>query len=87
MTLVPDNPEQLLTRRATAAALTALGYPTTPKGLAMTACRGVGPPFQKFGSRTVLYQWGSVLAWAKSRLGPEQRSTTKVHPRSGLGAP
>lgn len=65
--LIPDNEEALLTRDATAAALTASGFPVKPKTLATKATRGGGPPFMAFGKR-VLYRWGSTLKWAKEQL-------------------
>jgi hypothetical protein len=42
---MPDS-DALLTRDATAAALTEAGYPTSPKTLATKATPGGGPPFQ-----------------------------------------
>ena len=72
----PD-PEALLTRDATAAALTAAGYPVKAKTLATRATRGGGPPFQHFGPR-VLYRWKDVLAWAEARLTAPRCSTAEV---------
>src|SRR6516165_5353848 len=68
--------EALLTRNATAAALTERGYPTSPATLATKATRGGGPPFRRFGPRP-LYRWGDALRWAQSRLGPLMRSTSE----------
>jgi hypothetical protein len=73
----PDDPETLLTRQAVAEALTAAGYPTSPKTLATKASRGGGPAFQKWSNRP-LYAWGSALAWAQSRLGPVVSSTSEL---------
>jgi hypothetical protein len=78
---IPEDPEKLLRRAETAAALTASGYPTTTGGLETRASRGGGPPFRHWGSRTVLYRWGDALEWAQSRLGPAVRTTSE------LGAP
>ena len=72
---MPD-PDALLTRDATAAALTEAGYPTSPKTLATKATRGGGPPFQHFGPR-VLYRWKHSLAWAEGRLTPPRRNTVE----------
>lgn len=72
---IPTSPDQLLTRTELAAALTALGFPTSPATLATRATRGGGPVFQKYGPR-VLYRWGSGLDWAKSRLSAPVGSTS-----------
>ncbi|MDR3424812.1 MAG: DNA-binding protein [Alphaproteobacteria bacterium] len=69
---IPESPDALLTREATAAALTASGFPIKAKTLATKATRGGSPPFSSFGAR-VLYRWGDSLAWAKSRLSPPLR--------------
>ena len=45
MTLIPNNPDALLTRARTAAALTEVGFPTAPATLATKASRGGGPIF------------------------------------------
>jgi hypothetical protein len=71
------DPETLLRRRAVAKALSDVGFPTSPATLATLACRGNGPPFQRYG-RIPLYQWGSTLEWARSRLGPLMRSTSEI---------
>jgi hypothetical protein len=75
--LVPDDPGALLTREATAEALTAAGFPTPPATLATKASRGGGPPFRKYGARP-LYRWGDAFEWAQSRLGPPLRSTSEA---------
>ena len=74
-TFIPDNPDALLTRSQTAAALNASGFPIAAPTLATKATRGGGPPFHRFGKRA-LYPWGSTLDWARSRLGPVLRSTS-----------
>src|SRR5258707_11960704 len=66
MVCVPDDPEMLLRRDATAAALTLAGYPTSPKTLASLATRGGGPKFRKYG-RYPIYRWGDAL-----RMGADQ---------------
>lgn len=74
---IPNDPETLLTREATAEALTAAGFPTSKTTLATKAARGGGPPFRKFGPRA-LYQWGDALQWARSRLSAPMRSTSEA---------
>jgi len=75
--MIPDNPDARLTRNATAAALTAAGFPVKPATLATKAVRGGGPPFQKFGSRP-LYKWADALQWAKSRLSAPMCTTSEL---------
>jgi hypothetical protein len=77
MANVPEDPDALLPRRATAEALTAAGYKTSEATLATKACRGGGPPFRKFG-RVPVYRWGDSLAWAQSQLSPLMRSTSEL---------
>jgi hypothetical protein len=77
MTTVPDNPDALLRRQPTAAALTAAGFQTSPKTLATLATRGGGPRFRKYG-RYPVYRWGDALAWAKSRLSAPVNSTSEL---------
>lgn len=74
---IPDNPETLLTRSQTGAALRAAGYPVADKTLATKATRGGGPPFRRFGSKP-LYQWREALAWAQSRLSAPISSTSEA---------
>jgi hypothetical protein len=74
---IPDNPEALLTREATAEALTAAGYPTARTTLATKASRGGGPRFRKYGPRP-LYRWGDALEWARAKLGPVVSSTSEL---------
>jgi hypothetical protein len=74
---VPSDPETLLNRQDTAAALTSIGYFTSPATLATKATRGGGPPFRKFG-RKPLYRWGDSLAWAEARLTPPMRTTSEA---------
>ncbi len=73
----PDDPNTLLTRDATAAALKEAGFPVSRATLATKATRGGGPLFQRFGTRP-LYRWGDVLAWAQSRLSPSVTSTSEL---------
>jgi hypothetical protein len=75
-TMIPEDPDTLLRRRATAEALTAKGFPMAEKTLATKATRGGGPPYRSFG-RTPLYRWGDALAWAQSRLSSPRCSTSE----------
>ena len=68
--------DTLLTRDATAAALTTAGYPVKAKTLATKATRGGGPPYRLFGVRP-LYRWGDALAWARERLSAPRSSTSE----------
>jgi hypothetical protein len=68
--MLPNDPDALLTRDQVAAALTAAGFPISPKTLATKAVRGGGPPYQNFGNRRSLYRWGPALNWAQARLSP-----------------
>jgi hypothetical protein len=84
---IPDNPDALLTRDQTAAALTDAGFPVKPKTLATKATRGGGPPYRLFGARP-LYRWGDSLAWAQSRLSEPRHSTAEADfkaPPTALG--
>lgn len=88
--LIPEDPDTLLTRVDCAAALTAAGFPTSPKTLATKASRGGGPPFRRWGAKP-LYSWGTSLSWARARLGPPMRSTSEAdalpQERPGVSAP
>ena len=70
------NPDALLRRKTTAAALRDAGFPVAPATLATCATRGNGPPFRRFG-RIPLYRWGDCLDWANKKLTPP-RGTTKA---------
>lgn len=74
---IPDDLNALLSRKATADALTAAGFPVAEATLATKASRGGGPPFRHFG-RIPLYRWGDALDWAMSRLGPRVSSTAEL---------
>jgi hypothetical protein len=77
--MAPPDSDTLLTRDQVAAALTAAGFPVSPKTLATKAVRGGGPPYQIFGTKRSLYRWGSALAWAQSRLSaPSTRINNRV---------
>jgi hypothetical protein len=79
---IPVDPDALLTRKATAEALTAAGYPVQEATLATKAGRGGGPPFRRFG-RIPLYRWGDSLDWAHSRLSEPVTSTAQLDIRQG----
>lgn len=76
-TLLPEDPETLLTRDQAATALTAAGFPIKPKTLATKASRGGGPPFRRFGAKP-LYRWADCLEWARSRMSAPMRSTSEA---------
>src|SRR5215468_6518193 len=76
MSAIPPDPDTMLTRPATSAALTEAGYPVATATLATKASRGGGPPYQKFGPRA-LYRWGVALDWAKTLLKDPVRSTSE----------
>jgi hypothetical protein len=69
---LPDR-DDLLTRDETAVALTASGYPIRSATLGTKATRGGGPPFRRFGTRS-LYRWGDVLDWAEGRVVAARRA-------------
>jgi len=77
MTPIPEDPNALLTRDATATALTAAGFPISGATLATRATRGGGPPYQLFGRRP-LYRWGDCIAWARSRLSAPVANTSEA---------
>jgi hypothetical protein len=74
---IPENPDALLSRQQVAAALTEAGFKTSPNTLATKATRGAGPPFFKYGPKTV-YKWSDSLGWAQGRLTPAHRSTSEA---------
>lgn len=76
MSTIPDDPNALLLRVPTAAALTAAGYPVKPKTLATKATRGGGPPYRLFGRRA-LYRWGDALGWAQDQLSAPRGNTSE----------
>jgi hypothetical protein len=75
--IIPDDPDTLLTRSQLVDALNHLGFKTTVATLATQASRGGGPPFELWG-RKPLYRWCSSLAWAKSRLRAPCHSTSEA---------
>ncbi len=74
---IPTDPEALLQRDAMAQALTEAGYPIAPATLSTKVTRGGGPPYRKFGNKS-LYPWGLGLEWARSQLGPVISSSSEL---------
>jgi hypothetical protein len=74
--MIPLNPEALLGRKETAAALTEAGFKVSAETLTTKASRGGGPPYQLFGQRA-LYKWGDSLHWARSRLSSPRRTAAE----------
>jgi hypothetical protein len=75
--MIFPNPDDLVTRSAGAAALTARGYPTATATLATKACRGGGPIYCTYSGRA-LYRWADLLSWAESRTSAPRRSTSEA---------
>jgi hypothetical protein len=71
MKQLPDR-DDLLTRDETAVALTAAGYPIRSATLGTKATRGGGPPFRRFGTRS-LYRWGDAIDWAEGRTAQSRQ--------------
>jgi hypothetical protein len=69
-------PDERLNSRQVAAALTAIGLPTSSATLNTKACRGDGPPYQLYG-RIRVYTWGRVVAWVNAKLGDPAASATE----------
>jgi hypothetical protein len=74
--MIPQDPDALLGRKETAAALTEAGFKVSAETLTTKASRGGGPPYQLFGQRA-LYKWSDSLAWARSRLSAPHRSAAE----------
>jgi hypothetical protein len=75
-TSIPTDPDALLPREHTAAALRESGFPITRATLATKATRGGGPPYRLFGVKP-LYRWGDALAWAQARLSAPRCSSSE----------
>ena len=60
------QPKELMNRKEAAAYLASLGYPLAPATLARIAGRRKGPPFIRFGWRTVAYRREDLVAWARA---------------------
>jgi hypothetical protein len=74
--MIPEDPDALLGRKETAAALTEAGYRVATATLTTMASRGGGPPYQLFGPRA-LYRWADSLEWARGRLSAPRRSAAE----------
>ena len=74
---LPDGLDTLLTRTRTAAALTSVGYPTSPATLATKVTRGGGPPYRMYGPRA-LYRWGDALEWAQNRMSAPRCNSSEA---------
>jgi hypothetical protein len=74
--MIPLDPDALLGRKETAAALTEAGFPIAAETLTTKASRGGGPPYSLFGPRA-LYRWADALAWARARLSDPHRSAAE----------
>jgi hypothetical protein len=74
--MIPQDPDALLGRKETAAALTEAGFPVASETLTTKASRGGGPPYQLFGPRA-LYRWSDALDWARARLSAPRRSAAE----------
>jgi hypothetical protein len=74
--MIPQDPDALLGRKETAAALSEAGFPVAAETLTTMASRGGGPPYRRFGPRA-LYRWGDAVAWARARLSAPRRSAAE----------
>jgi hypothetical protein len=82
---IPTDPNTRLDRKATAAALTAVGFRISPSTLATMASRGGGPPYELWGPR-VTYRWASSLEWATNRLSAPRLATAEADAQRGSAA-
>jgi hypothetical protein len=80
---IPNDPDTILTRRETAAALTEAGFPTSEATLTTKATRGGGPPYMRYGPRAI-YRWGCALTWAKARLTPAAATASAQRRAAGI---
>ncbi len=64
--------EPFVSRKEAATKISAMGLRVTPQTLATWAARDCGPPFKRFGNRTV-YRMSEVIAWATGRLKDPMR--------------
>jgi len=66
-----------LDRREAAAYLTERGYKTSHGTLQKKATTGGGPPYRRFGNKT-LYEPPDLDAWAEAQLTAPRRSTSEA---------
>jgi hypothetical protein len=83
--LPPLLPDTKLIRSEAAQALTENGFPTAHATLASMACRGDGPPFQKYGRRPI-YTWSSLQEWAERRLSAPLANTSAADAKRAIGS-
>lgn len=83
--MVPTDPNTKLSRRETAIALTASGYPIAEATLTWMGSHGGGPLFEKW-NRKVLYRWADALSWAKARTSRPIRRVRELREATD-GAP
>jgi hypothetical protein len=73
---VPTSPAARLSRRATAEALTKIGFPLTYSSLCTLATKGQGPLFDRFGPHAI-HEWGDAVAWAQARAKGKRSSSSE----------
>jgi hypothetical protein len=81
----PLLPDTKLIRSEAAQALSENGFPVALATLATLACRGDGPPFQKFGRRPI-YTWASLQEWAERRLSSPWANTSAADAEHAIGS-
>lgn len=69
--------EQYLSRREASAYCSSRGLPITHNGLSKFASVGGGPPFRKWGNRSV-YLKSDLDKWIEEKLTPLVRSTSEL---------
>lgn len=57
-----------LSRKEAAAHLRTLGYPVAARTLERLAMKGRGPPYRRFGWRSVSYDRIALEGWAQSQV-------------------
>jgi hypothetical protein len=77
---IPDD--ALLTRKQLARALTDCGAPTSDKTLSTKACRGNGPPYQKYG-KLAIYRVG-LICQVGTRPNGRPRAKWSAHRENSL---
>jgi hypothetical protein len=60
--------QERFSRKEAAAYLRTLGYPLVAGTLARMAARGKGPPYRRYGHRTVTYARADLESWAASMM-------------------
>jgi hypothetical protein len=80
-------PSALLDRHQLAVLLTALGLKVMHASLETWASDGRGPPYRKWGSASVRYQWADAQCWAGSRLSAPLASAAAHRTRERSPSP